>query len=209
MPPTVSEEPMEGCLPASALVRPTTLVMASHELDLDALEQPIVFLPVLVGASILMVSRIPFGSYKRFRSRPRQIGFYATVAGGVTTVADMPNHNPPPTTAKTFGSKLDLVGAKSYVDFALFAGGMETKEYPALAEAGACGVKLFQFRSSVKGSPYLDQLCVMDEGQLYDVFEGGRKGRPARVPSRRQPSHHQSAPRPPARTGALQSVGLS
>ncbi|MDP7386528.1 MAG: amidohydrolase family protein, partial [Nitrospinota bacterium] len=102
-------------------------------------------------------------------------GSRAAVAGGVTTVADMPNHNPPPTTAKTFGSKLDLVGAKSYVDFALFAGGMETKEYPALAEAGACGVKLFQFRSSVKGSPYLDQLCVMDEGQLYDVFEGAAK----------------------------------
>ncbi len=69
--------------PVGALL-PTTLVMASHELDLDALEQPIVFLPVLVGASILMVSRIPFGSYKRFRSRPRQIGFYATVAGGLT-----------------------------------------------------------------------------------------------------------------------------
>lgn len=102
-------------------------------------------------------------------------GSRAAVAGGVTTVADMPNQIPPPTTTKTFRSKLDVVGAKSYVDFALLAGGMETKEYPALAKAGACGVKLYQFRSSVKGSPYLDQLCVMNEGQLYDAFEAAAK----------------------------------
>ncbi|MFQ5913874.1 MAG: dihydroorotase family protein [Nitrospinota bacterium] len=99
-------------------------------------------------------------------------GSLAAVAGGVTTVADMPNQIPPPTTAETFAGKLDVVGAKSYVDFALFAGGMETAEFPALAKAGACGLKLFQFRSSVKGSPYLDQLCVMNEGQLYDTFQG-------------------------------------
>lgn len=61
-----------------------TLVMSADEVDLPWLASPSVLIPLMLVLSGLMVSRIPFPSYKRFRSRPRQLAFFAAIASGLT-----------------------------------------------------------------------------------------------------------------------------
>ncbi|NKY34515.1 allantoinase AllB [Nocardia speluncae] len=72
-------------------------------------------------------------------------GTRAAAAGGVTTVADMPNTSPPVATAERYRQKLDLVSSKAYVDFGLY--GMidhdNDGEIAGMAELGALGFKLF------------------------------------------------------------------
>ncbi len=72
-------------------------------------------------------------------------GTSAAAAGGVTTVVDMPNTQPPVATAEGFRQKLNLVEDKAYVDFGLY--GMldhdNSDEIAGMAELGAMGFKLF------------------------------------------------------------------
>jgi CDP-diacylglycerol--serine O-phosphatidyltransferase len=62
----------------------TTLMMTSVELNLPALRSGPLFIAVSIVLTALMVSRIPFPSYKKFKSRPRQAVFFASIAGGLT-----------------------------------------------------------------------------------------------------------------------------
>lgn len=62
----------------------TTLVMTEHEVGLTWLRSPALLLAVIVALGALMVSRIPFPSYKRFRSRLRQLAFFAAIMSGLT-----------------------------------------------------------------------------------------------------------------------------
>jgi allantoinase len=72
-------------------------------------------------------------------------GTRSAAAGGVTTVIDMPNTLPPVSTLDEFKRKRDLVQPSAFVDFGLF--GMLSEDsvddIRDLAEAGACGLKLF------------------------------------------------------------------
>ncbi len=69
--------------PVAALFT-TTLMMTSYELNLPELRSGPLFVAVSLVLTALMVSRIPFPSYKKFRSRPRQAVFFAAIAGGLT-----------------------------------------------------------------------------------------------------------------------------
>lgn len=62
----------------------TTLVMTEHEVGLAWLRSTPLLVVVVLVLSLLMVGRIPFPSYKRFRSRPRQLAFFAAILAGLT-----------------------------------------------------------------------------------------------------------------------------
>ncbi len=62
----------------------TTLSMTEREVGLEWLRTPALLIALLLLLSILMVSRIPFPSYKRFKSRARQIAFFAAIVSGLS-----------------------------------------------------------------------------------------------------------------------------
>jgi len=72
-------------------------------------------------------------------------GTRAAAAGGVTTVADMPNTVPATVTVEAFNQKKEIVDAKSLVDYAFIGGAGEvpTEDIVAVSEAGATAFKSF------------------------------------------------------------------
>jgi len=72
-------------------------------------------------------------------------GTRAAVAGGVTTVLDMPNNFPPTTTLKAYQLKRDHAARVAYCDFGLYAGAAKDNlsEVPKIIQAGAVGCKLY------------------------------------------------------------------
>ena len=69
--------------PVAALLL-TTLTMTSHELAWPFLRSPALILGVALGLAVLMVTTVPFPSYKKFKSRPRQLAFFAAITAGLT-----------------------------------------------------------------------------------------------------------------------------
>jgi allantoinase len=70
----------------------------------------------------------------------------AAVAGGVTTLCEMPNAIPPVSSASIFEERAAQHGQVAFVDFALWGlalGSENLSEIKPLFEAGAVGVKLF------------------------------------------------------------------
>lgn len=81
-----------------------------------------------------------------------ETGSAAAVAGGVAYVADMPLNSVPSTTSiDAFNTKLDAIGANSFVDFGLWGGVVPGNEegLQPLAEAGVMGYKAFMSPSGV------------------------------------------------------------
>ncbi len=74
-----------------------------------------------------------------------QTGTRAALAGGVTTVLDMPNTNPPTTTRQLLAEKAAIATGRSYADFAFFFGGARDNadEIAALDPREVAGVKFF------------------------------------------------------------------
>lgn len=72
-------------------------------------------------------------------------GSMAAAAGGVTTVLEMPNTDPPTVDAEGFRAKLEAASRKSLVDFGLYAGVLpgRVEALRELAELGAVGVKVY------------------------------------------------------------------
>jgi CDP-diacylglycerol--serine O-phosphatidyltransferase len=68
--------------PAAALLLICT-VMAWHELQLEFLRQPAVIAPLLIAIGSLMVSRVPFRTYKSFRTGWGRRLFFGAIAGGL------------------------------------------------------------------------------------------------------------------------------
>jgi CDP-diacylglycerol--serine O-phosphatidyltransferase len=75
---------MKGLPSPVAALALTTMTMASIELDLAWLGHPALVIGVSLGLSALMVTTLPFPSYKRFKSRPRQLAFFASIMAGLT-----------------------------------------------------------------------------------------------------------------------------
>jgi dihydroorotase (multifunctional complex type) len=99
-------------------------------------------------------------------------GTRAALAGGFTTVFDMPNVQPATTTAQTFTSKVSLASSKAHCNFGLWAGGTNVAEYRAFADLGAVGIKIYQQQlSKVKGNAYFDELFCHEDDRLYEVFQ--------------------------------------
>lgn len=91
----------------------------------------------------------------------------AAAAGGVTTIVDMPNVEPPTDTVETFLEKRDRADAMSIVDWGHWAAGTKPEEIPKLAEAGATGFKIFQVSGAYPHDP---RLALNDEGSLLTSF---------------------------------------
>jgi CDP-diacylglycerol--serine O-phosphatidyltransferase len=73
-------------IPVAAMLT-VTLVMASHELHVPELQQPAIMASAMLVAAVLMVSRLPLPSYKRFPNLAQKVVFYGLVAGGLLMLA--------------------------------------------------------------------------------------------------------------------------
>jgi dihydroorotase len=91
----------------------------------------------------------------------------AAAAGGITTMIDMPNVEPPTDTLEAFLEKKELANAKSIVDFGHFVAGTRPEEIKKLADAGATGFKTFQVSGAYPHDP---RLAINDEGRLIQCF---------------------------------------
>lgn len=87
-------------------------------------------------------------------------GTAAALAGGVTTVLDMPNTNPPTATPEQFAEKARLAAAKAVCDVGLFVGATTTHvdAYLPIAEM-ACGLKIYV--NDTFGSLRIDTLDLL------------------------------------------------
>lgn len=73
-------------IPVAAMFS-VTLVMASHELQIPELRRPEIMASAMITGAVLMVSRLPLPSYKRFRSRTLQLVFYGLITAGLAMLA--------------------------------------------------------------------------------------------------------------------------
>lgn len=98
-------------------------------------------------------------------------GTAAAVAGGVTTVFEMPNTRPPTTDAAALADKLRRAAGRAWCDHAFFVGATE-QNASRLGELerlpGCCGVKIFMGSST-------GDLLVADDETLAAVLAHGRR----------------------------------
>ena len=78
-------------------------------------------------------------------------GMRSAIAGGVTTIFEMPNTNPLTLTEETFAEKLKIASENAYSNYAFYMGGsptnIENLNTLELIE-GCCGVKVFMGAST-------------------------------------------------------------
>lgn len=105
-------------------------------------------------------------------------GSRSALAGGVTTVFDMPNVQPATTTPSVFLEKLLMAISKAHCDFGLWAGGTDGDAYPAFADLGAVGVKIYQQQlARIRGNAYFRELFCTEEDALLEVFQSAARAR--------------------------------
>jgi allantoinase len=101
---------------------------------------------VLPGAIDGQTHATSCGGLSGFASTTR-----SAVAGGVTTLVDMPYDNPNPlTTMELLHAKVDAIETLSFADVALYATvapGQDTRALDDLAAAGACAIKISSMES--------------------------------------------------------------
>jgi allantoinase len=122
-------------------------------------------------------------------------GGRAAVAGGVTTVMDMPLNDPMTTTAERFATRLDVIGKKTVVDHLLWAGAVpgNVAEMEPMAALGARAFKAFMV--DVEGYSYCNT------AELFDAMtEAARLGLPLGV-------HAESNELAQARTRHMRELG--
>lgn len=98
-------------------------------------------------------------------------GTRAAIAGGVTTIFEMPNTQPPTTSAPALADKVARATGRAWCDFAFFIGGTRenAEQLPELEQLpGCCGVKIFVGSST--GS-----LLVEDDPTILKVLQNGRR----------------------------------
>src|SRR3989338_5390059 len=72
----------------------------------------------------------------------------AGVAGGVTTVLDMPNNNPPITNCALLERKRELIKGHSYVNYGLYVGATESNLEELKKAEGIAGIKIYLGKST-------------------------------------------------------------
>ncbi len=95
-------------------------------------------------------------------------GSRAAAAGGVTSFLEMPNTNPPGTTAKMIHDKYALASSKCHVDFGFFIGATPDNLEELNSCPEACGIKVFMGSST-------GTLLVSERPDLERIFGNGRK----------------------------------
>ena len=102
-------------------------------------------------------------------------GSMAALAGGVTTVIDMPNTVPPTTTVRALEEKRKIAKRKSLVNFALFFGAANGCAGEFAKARGIAGLKLFMGQST-------GNLVVENDAEVLEFFRIARaKGLPVVV----------------------------
>ena len=98
-------------------------------------------------------------------------GSRAAIAGGITSVFEMPNTNPPTSSKKEFSNKLKLAKDRMYCNYAFYFGATPDN-YKELSELkdleGCCGIKLFAGSST-------GNLLVNKEEDIEKVFQNSSK----------------------------------
>ncbi len=98
-------------------------------------------------------------------------GSRAAIAGGITSVFEMPNTNPPTSSKKEFFNKLKLAKDRMYCNYAFYFGATP-ENYRELSELkdleGCCGIKLFAGSST-------GNLLVNKEEDIEKVFQNSSK----------------------------------
>ena len=98
-------------------------------------------------------------------------GSRAAIVGGITSVFEMPNTNPPTSNKVEFQKKLDLAKNRMYCNYAFYFGATADNE-DELADLknleGCCGIKLFAGSST-------GNLLVADEKDIEKVFQNSSK----------------------------------
>tara|TARA_Y100000817_G_scaffold310199_1_gene300445 strand:- start:78 stop:1385 length:1308 start_codon:yes stop_codon:yes gene_type:complete len=98
-------------------------------------------------------------------------GSRAAIAGGITSVFEMPNTNPPTSSKKEFFNKLKLAKDRMYCNYAFYFGATP-ENYKELSELkdleGCCGIKLFAGSST-------GNLLVNKEEDIEKVFQNSSK----------------------------------
>jgi dihydroorotase (multifunctional complex type) len=106
-------------------------------------------------------------------------GSTAALAGGVTSVFDMPNINPPTTTPERLSEHLDLIDQKSCADMGHNASGVLPDNIAALAERGTTAFKVWMMQDIGRDYPHPPGTSVTNHAVLYRIFEEVEKtGRP-------------------------------
>ena len=98
-------------------------------------------------------------------------GSRAAIVGGITSVFEMPNTNPPTSTKVEFQKKLDLAKSRMYCNYAFYFGATadNADELADLKNLeGCCGIKLFAGSST-------GNLLVADEKDIEKVFQSSSK----------------------------------
>ena len=98
-------------------------------------------------------------------------GSRAAIAGGITSVFEMPNTNPPTSSKKEFSNKLKLAKNRMYCNYAFYFGATPDnhKELSELQDLeGCCGIKLFAGSST-------GNLLVNKEEDIEKVFQNCSK----------------------------------
>ncbi|HEX2765383.1 MAG TPA: dihydroorotase family protein [Candidatus Limnocylindria bacterium] len=109
-------------------------------------------------------------------------GSRAAAAGGVTTVIDMPNVEPPPSTAERYAAHTANAARQAVVDFGHHAAGTMPSEIAGMAAAGAVGFKVFMKRDVARSYPHMPGTAVDDHARLYEICEAvAATGRPLLV----------------------------
>ena len=98
-------------------------------------------------------------------------GTVAAANGGVTTVFDMPNVDPPTTTAARLRAHLENAQSKSVIDFGHNASGVVPENIAELAEAGATAFKVWMMKDIGRDYPHPPGTSVTDHAVLYRIFE--------------------------------------
>ena len=98
-------------------------------------------------------------------------GSRAAIAGGITSVFEMPNTNPPTSNKLEFQKKLDLAKNRMYCNYAFYFGATpdNSKELENLKDLeGCCGIKLFAGSST-------GNLLVQHEEDIEKIFKSSSK----------------------------------
>ena len=107
----------------------------------------------------------------------------AAAAGGITTVFEMPNSNPPVNNTDNFFKQVENLQQKAHVDFALWGiclGHINLQDIRALNDAGVIGFKFFwgyavhsqtyqliyNYRSGMQ-----DVIPPFKDGEVFDIFK--------------------------------------
>ena len=98
-------------------------------------------------------------------------GSRAAIAGGITSVFEMPNTNPPTSNMKEFQRKLDLAKNRMYCNYAFYFGATADNAVDLASLEGlegCCGIKLFAGSST-------GNLLVAEENDIEKVFKNASK----------------------------------